>query len=68
MPKISKSDIFILPYINIPDRIGKSGFSLKRIMLLGIPVVASCTDHNKSIINDGIDGFLASLKLNGIIK
>ena len=60
VPKISKSDIFILPYINIPDRIGKSGFSLKRIMLLGIPVVASCTDHNKSIINDGIDGFLAS--------
>lgn len=62
IPQISKSDIFILPYIDVPDRIGKSGFSLKRIMLLGIPVVASSTAHNKTIINNGVDGFLSSSK------
>lgn len=60
VPEISKSDIFIVPYVNIPDRIGKSGFSLKRIMLLGIPIVASNTNHNSTIIENGINGFLAN--------
>lgn len=60
IPQISKSDIFLSPYIDIPERIGKSGFSLKRIMLLGIPVVCSATNHYKTLISDGVDGFLAS--------
>lgn len=60
IPQLRKSDIYICPYINIPDRIGKSAFGLKRIMLLGIPVIASNTEHHQTLINDTINGFLAS--------
>lgn len=59
LPSLSQSDLFIAPYIDIPDRWGKSGFSLKRIMLLGIPVVASHTEHNATLISHGQTGFLA---------
>jgi glycosyltransferase involved in cell wall biosynthesis len=60
VPQISKSDIFIMPYINSPYRWGKSGFGLKRMMLLGIPVVVSSTQHHNTMIKNGVNGFTAS--------
>ncbi|MGL4799239.1 MAG: glycosyltransferase [Cellulosilyticaceae bacterium] len=59
IPQVSQSDIFILPYIDIPDRIGKSGFSLKRMMHLGLPIVASATEHHRTLIDHNVSGFLA---------
>jgi glycosyltransferase involved in cell wall biosynthesis len=60
VPVISKSDIFIMPYADIPERWGKSGFGLKRIMLMGIPVVVSDTQHHRELITHGKRGFLVS--------
>ncbi|MBZ4645638.1 MAG: glycosyltransferase [Clostridia bacterium] len=60
VPQIAKSDIFVMPYIDHPNRWGKSGFGLKRMMLLGLPVVASDTQHHATLIENGVNGFLAS--------
>lgn len=60
VPELAKSDIFIMPYIDHKGRIGKSGFGLKRIMLLGIPVIAAPTQHHKTLIKHNINGYLAS--------
>jgi len=63
VPQIAKSDIFIMPYnMKDTDRIGKSGFGLKRMMALGIPIVATDSLHHRSLIESGINGFLASTK------
>ncbi|PKM51926.1 MAG: hypothetical protein CVV02_04765 [Firmicutes bacterium HGW-Firmicutes-7] len=61
VPQIAKSDIFIMPYnMRDKDRIGKSGFGLKRVMSLGIPVVATDSIHHRSMIENGVHGFLAT--------
>lgn len=60
VPQIAKTDIFILPYSNEPSRWGKSGFGLKRIMLMEIPVVVTHTEHFERYITQGKNGFLAS--------
>lgn len=60
VPKIGNSDIFVMPYINHADRWGKSAFGLKRIMLLGVPIVALATEHHRTLIQNGFNGFLAS--------
>lgn len=59
VPEIAKADIAIVPYINIPDRYGKSGFALKRTMLLGVPVVVSPIGVHEELIQDGVNGYLA---------
>lgn len=59
VPQISLSDIFIVPYLNISDRYGKSGFGLKRIMMLGVPVIVSEIGIHKELVKDGINGFVA---------
>ncbi len=59
IPRLSQSDIFIMPYIDIPERWGKSGFSLKRIMLLGIPIAATATLHHQDLIKHQFNGLLA---------
>ena len=59
VPQIALSDIFIVPYLNIPDRYGKSGFGLKRIMMLGVPVIVSDIGVHKELIIDGVNGFVA---------
>lgn len=60
VPKLSKSDIFLMPYVDIPYRWGKSGFGLKRVMLMGIPAVASRLEHHEKLITHGQTGFLAA--------
>ncbi|MCT4545236.1 MAG: glycosyltransferase [Vallitalea sp.] len=60
VPKIANSDIIIMPYIDHPGRWGKSAFGLKRLMLLGLPAVVSDTEHNRTLITNGENGFLAS--------
>jgi len=60
VPRIAKSDICIAPYINIPDRYGKSAFGLKSTMMLGVPVIASDFGVHQELILDGINGYLAS--------
>lgn len=59
VPRIAKSDICISPYLNIPDRYGKSAFGLKRTMMLGVPVVASDFGIHRELITDGHNGYLA---------
>lgn len=60
VPQISKSDICIVPYLDIPDRYGKGGFGLKPTMMLGVPVVASNFGVHQELIKDGSNGYLAS--------
>ncbi|WHH58337.1 glycosyltransferase [Petroclostridium sp. X23] len=59
VPEISKCDICIAPYIDIPDRYGKSAYGLKRTMMMGIPVVASDFGVHQELIIDGVNGYLA---------
>lgn len=60
VPKIAKSDICIVPYLNIPERYGKGIFGLKRTMMLGVPVVVSDFGLHQQLISDGFNGYLAS--------
>ncbi|PKM94208.1 MAG: hypothetical protein CVU84_12155 [Firmicutes bacterium HGW-Firmicutes-1] len=60
VPQIAKSDICIVPYLNIPERDGKGAFGLKPMMMLGLPVVVSDFEVHKSLITDGVNGYLAS--------
>lgn len=59
VPKIAQSDIFIMPYIKHKGRWGKSAFGLKRLMCLGLPIVASDTEHHRTLIKNGYNGYLA---------
>lgn len=59
VPEIRKADIFIVPYLNHPSRKGKGGFGLRRMMLLGVPVVVSALGNHQEILVDGKNGFLA---------
>ena len=60
VPEISMSDIGIIPYIDSINRCGKSGCSLKKMMMMGIPMIVSDLPNNREIIENGINGFLAS--------
>ena len=60
VPDISNSDIGILPYVYIEERYGKSGFGLRRMMMMGVPMVVSNFGYNTTLIKDGINGFLAN--------
>ena len=60
VPEIIQSDIFIMPYTNNKSRLGKSGFGLKRLMYTGLPVIASNTEHHRTLITNGYNGYLAN--------
>ncbi len=53
-------DIGIMPLANTEWEMGKCGFKLLQYMSLGIPAVASPIGVNQEIIEQGINGFLAS--------
>lgn len=59
LPRIQSSHIYLASYSQDESRYGKSGFGLKRIMLLGVPVVVTKNAHFENIITDGVNGFLA---------
>lgn len=53
-------DIGIMPLYDDDWSRGKCGFKLLLFMSLGIPVVASAVGINRQIIQDGVNGYLAS--------
>ncbi|MBX2969620.1 MAG: glycosyltransferase family 4 protein [Cyclobacteriaceae bacterium] len=59
---LSKVDIGIMPLPNDEWSQGKCGFKALQFMAMGIPCVASPIGVNTTIIDHGINGFLASTK------
>ena len=57
---ISRIDIGIMPLRNSPWEQGKCGYKLIQYMACGIPVVGSPIAVNKTIVTDGLNGFLAA--------
>lgn len=53
-------DVGIMPLYDDDWSRGKCGFKLLLFMSLGIPVVASAVGINRQIIQDGVNGYLAS--------
>jgi len=60
LPLIAQADIAVVPFLDDELRKGKAGLSLRNYMQMGIATVASAVGEHNYIINDGIDGFLAS--------
>lgn len=57
---IKKFDIGIMPLDNTPWELGKCSYKLIQYMGCGIPVVASPVGMNNEVVEDTINGFLAS--------
>jgi len=57
---IQTFDVGIMPLSDSPWERGKCGFKLIQYMACGIPVVASPVGINRQIVDDGINGYLAS--------
>ncbi|MFH1508136.1 MAG: glycosyltransferase family 4 protein [Candidatus Omnitrophota bacterium] len=66
--QISSFDIGIMPIPDDPWTRGKCGFKAILYMSMEIPCVCSAVGVNKSIIKDGVNGFLASTEKEWIDK
>jgi len=58
--EVQRMDIGIMPLADSPFERGKSGFKLIQYMACGLPVVASPVGVNRAIVDDGVNGFLAT--------
>ena len=58
--EIRRFDVGIMPLTDEPWARGKCGFKLIQYMACGLPVVASPVGVNSEIVNDQINGYLAS--------
>lgn len=57
---VQQMDIGIMPLIDSPFERGKSGYKLVQYMACGLPVVASPVGVNRTIVDDGANGYLAA--------
>jgi glycosyltransferase involved in cell wall biosynthesis len=53
-------DIGVYPMWNDDFALGKCGFKAIQFMACGVPVVAAAVGANRDIVQDGVNGFLAS--------
>ena len=58
--EVQRMDIGIMPLADSPFERGKSGYKLIQYMACGLPVVASPVGVNRTIVADGVNGFLAT--------
>lgn len=58
--EICKFDVGIMPLIDSPFERGKCGFKLIQYMACKKPVIASPIGENKIIVEEGVNGYLAS--------
>ncbi len=57
---ISRCSIGIMPLSDGPFERGKCGYKLLQYMACGLPVIASPIGVNRSLVKNGVNGFLAS--------
>jgi len=57
---ICRCDVGVMPLLDSPWERGKCGLKLIQYMACGLPVVASPVGVNRSLVDHGVDGFLAA--------